>query len=91
MADLRTLLDSIRENPDDRTRWLALSWWLWANEREDEAVAVRVLWSVLRDQVTKGGKSLEDTLADLEQNAKVLGHVARKMEANTRSSPDSAN
>src|SRR4051812_25604470 len=85
MADLPALLDSIRENPGSQARWLALSWWLWAHEREDEAAVVRVFWPMLRDRMTQDGWSLEATLADLERNAKVLADVARQVEERARS------
>ena len=80
MAELPSLLDAIREKPGGQARWLALSWWLWTNEREDEAAVVRVFWPMLRDHMTRDGKSLDETLDDVARNAKVLGEVAREIE-----------
>jgi hypothetical protein len=81
MDELPILLDSVRGNPDDKSRWLALSWWLWTNGREDEAAVVRVFWPKLRDHMTQAGWSLEATLADVAGNAKELGDAAREIEA----------
>jgi len=87
MSDLPALLESIRECPGDRARWLALSGWLRDNGRDDEAVAVRVFWSALRDNVTESRVSLGDTLTDLARNARVLGQVARQVEGRASSPP----
>jgi hypothetical protein len=35
---------------------------------------------MLRDHMTRDGKSLDETLADVARNAKVLGEVAREIE-----------
>ena len=72
------LLDAIRENAGDESRWLALSRRLRDNGQEDEAVAVRVFWTNLRDNVREVG--LDETLADLTRNAAILGKLARHME-----------
>jgi uncharacterized protein (TIGR02996 family) len=59
---LVTILTAIRARPDDRDRWLALASWLWDNDRDDEAVAVRVFWPNLRDSVLVEGHSMHATL-----------------------------
>jgi hypothetical protein len=85
MPDLPTLLQSIRADPDDKPQWLALSWWLWAGGREDEAAVVRVFWPTLRDHMTQDGWSLEATVADVAENAKVLGDAAPEIERRDKS------
>jgi hypothetical protein len=81
-------LQSVRENPGDKAGWRALSFWLWANRREDEATVVRVLWATLRDRMTRDGWSLEATLADVAEHAKVLSAVAREVERREKEGPD---
>jgi uncharacterized protein (TIGR02996 family) len=78
MPDLPPLTAAIAQNPDDRGRWLALASWLADNRRDDEAVAVRTLWPVLRDNLAAA--SLESTLEDLARNARLLAGVAREVE-----------
>ena len=78
-----TLLARIRADPGDEPAWLALSRWLWDNGRDDEAVAVRVFWQTLRDNVAE--VELGETLADLTQNAVTLGKLARQIEERDRS------
>jgi hypothetical protein len=72
------LLDTIRANPDDGPRWLALAGWYWDNGRDDEAVAVRVFWPALRDDLER--VTLEATLADVARHAAILGKRAREIE-----------
>jgi hypothetical protein len=87
MPDLPALLDRLREQPDDASRWLALSRWLADNGRDDEAVAVRVFWPTFRDSVSDG-VSLEAALADLARHAQILGDVAREIEERRLRGPD---
>jgi len=74
---LISILDAIRECPDDEAPWLALTEWLWDNGRDDEAVTVRVFWPTLRDNLSC--TSLAATLADVARNAKLLAKAARKI------------
>lgn len=83
-SDLTALLGPLRANPEDEARWLALSRWFADNGRDDEAVAVRMFWPSLRDNVTEVG--LDETLADLEQNAATMGRLARHVEERDGSS-----
>jgi hypothetical protein len=78
--DLTVLLNAIRERPDDGHRWLALSVWLWDNDRDDEAAAVQEFWPTLRDNVIVSGVSLHATLRQMARHAKVLGRRARRFE-----------
>jgi hypothetical protein len=80
MRDLPLLLDAIQEQPDDGPRWLALAAWLGEERPDDEAIAVRVFWPTLRDNVVEFGVLLDKTLAGLTENAAVLGSVARQIE-----------
>ena len=57
-------------------RWLALSSWLWDNGRYDEAVAVRVFWPVIRDDLV-GGRTVEGAMEMVRQNAGRLARRAR--------------
>jgi uncharacterized protein (TIGR02996 family) len=85
VVNLPTILDAIREQPDDGPRWLALASWLSDNGREDEAAAVRVFWPALQDDLAR--RSLDDTLEDVARNAELLGQCARKVEGRTREAP----
>jgi uncharacterized protein (TIGR02996 family) len=85
VPELRALTDHIRESPDDRARWVALADWLQARGRADEAVAVRVLWRTLRDNLACA--SLEATLADVARNAGVLGAIAREKQRQADETP----
>jgi hypothetical protein len=87
MDDLPTLFASIREKPADESRWLALSRWLGDKGRDDEAVAVRVYWSAMRDTMTTG-VSLDAILADLARNARLLGEMARMIEERRLQEPE---
>jgi hypothetical protein len=78
MPDLPGALEALRADPADGSRWLALTPWL----GDDAAAAVRVFWPTLRDNVTKGGVSVDATLVDVARNARVLVDVARQVEAN---------
>ena len=78
MHDLPALLESLRTNPDDESRWLTFSLWMWDNGRGDEAAVVRVFWPSLRDNVADVG--LDEMLADLARNAATLGRLARQVE-----------
>ena len=71
---------AIRERPDGGARWLALAGWLWDNGRDDEAAPVRAFWPTLRDNVTEGGVSVEDTLRQLGRHAKILSRRAREVQ-----------
>jgi hypothetical protein len=88
MDGLPTLMQSVRENPGDKAGWLALSFWMWSDGREDEAAVLRVLWPTLRDHMAQDRWSLEATLADVAENAKVLARVARQIEARASEGPD---
>jgi hypothetical protein len=88
MPELPAILDAIRETPDDGPRWPALASWLWDNGRDDEAIAARVYWPVLRDEVLEGGVSVEDALADVERHAKILGAAGREVERRASEGPD---
>jgi hypothetical protein len=81
MPDLPTLLASVHENPDDGPRWLALAAWYAANGREDEAVAMRMFWPALRENVAAGDMTVDWVLADLTAHAATLAAVAREVEA----------
>ena len=72
------LLDAIRANPDDAGRWFDLASWSWDSGRDDEAVAVRVLWRMLWDNLAHA--SLEATLSEVKRNAKRFAILARKIE-----------
>jgi len=79
---LTIILDAIADAPDDPDRWFALASWLWDNGRAAaEAVAVRVLWPMLRDDLRFA------TLADVARNAKVLAAVARTVERQADDTP----
>jgi hypothetical protein len=82
VPDLPAVPDAIRERPDDGPRWLALAGWLLDNGRGDEAVAVRVYWPVLRDNLARA--SLESTLEDVARHARLLGRRARGAEARSQ-------
>jgi hypothetical protein len=86
MADLPTLTAAVAENPDDGAGWLALSEWFAANGRDDEAIALRVLWSTFRDNLAAA--SLESTLEDVARNARLLAGVAREVERRANVGPD---
>jgi hypothetical protein len=88
MGDLPAILDSIRESPDDQSRWLALSRWLSDNGRDDESVAVRLFWPTLRDSVTVEGKTVDETFAEVTRHATLLGKLARQVEENRRKPRD---
>lgn len=83
--ELEGILSAIRDDPDEETRWLSLARWLSDNGRDDEAVAVRVLWPTLRDNLASA--TLGDTLADMARNAKVLAAIARKVERKADATP----
>lgn len=78
--DLTGILDAIRVRPDDGDRWLNLASWLGDNGRYDEAVAVRVYWPTLRDNITECGVPLGLTLRQMARHAAVLGRQAREFE-----------
>jgi hypothetical protein len=78
MADLPSLLTAISANPDDGVHWRALAQWYSDNGQEDEAIAIRVFWPTLRDNLAFA--SLETTLADAVRNSKVLAELAREVE-----------
>lgn len=79
MSDLpASLLQAIAADPDDGEHWHALADWLRDHGRDDEAVAVRVLWPTLRDNLSCA--SLEVTLADVGRNGKVLADRARELQ-----------
>jgi hypothetical protein len=80
MNDLPAILDAIRADADVETHWLALSQWLGDNGRDDEAVAVRVFWAILRDNIVVCKVPLDETLDDLKANAAILGPGARHIE-----------
>jgi hypothetical protein len=80
MPDLAQLLDAIRAGPDAEAGWLALGSWLRDNGRDDEAAAVRVFWSALRDNLTDFCVSVEQTLRELGRHAARLGRRAREIE-----------
>ena len=82
---LITILDAIREDPDDADRWLALACWLHDNGKDDEATTVRVLWPTLRNNLEC--ESLAETLADVARNAKMLAALARKVERQADETP----
>ena len=88
MPVLHALIESIRADPGDMGRWLALSRWLGENGRQYEAAAVRVFWPSLRDNVLNAGVSLDETLADVARSAKLLGPVAREVEARRSAGPE---
>jgi len=69
----------IKADPNDGARWLAVAGWYTDNEREDEAVAVRVFWRALRDELATGW-SIEAVLDDLRRSASILGACAREIE-----------
>jgi hypothetical protein len=79
------LLDAIRADPDDGARWLDLASWLWVQGRDDEAIAVRVFWPTLRDNLAH--VSLEATLAGVARNAKRLGRFARETDRRENETP----
>jgi hypothetical protein len=79
---LVTILDAIREEPDDAERWHALSDWLMVHGQDDEAAAVRVLWLTVWGNLACA--SLAETLADLARNVNVLGKLAREVTTGTR-------
>lgn len=79
--DLPAILSAIRETPDDGSAWLAVASGLWDNGRDDVAVAVRVFWPALRDNVTVLGVSLHATLRQMGHHAAKLGRRAREIEA----------
>jgi hypothetical protein len=79
MSDLPALWDALRENPADESRWLALFRHLWAEGRDDEAVAVRVFWPTLQDNFASGA-SPGMTLGDLATFAGRSGRRAREIE-----------
>jgi hypothetical protein len=81
MPDPPTLLASIRANPDDGPRWLALAAWYAANGREDEAIAMRMFWPALRENVVTRGMTVDWVLADLAGHAGILATMARQVEA----------
>jgi hypothetical protein len=80
------LVDAIRVRPDDHGAWADLSDWLWIQGRDDKAVAVRVLWPTLLDNLSLA--TLEATLADVAQDAKLLGTVAREVEERAQGRAD---
>ena len=61
--------------------------WLMANGREDEAVAVRVFWPTLRQNLFTG-VSLDATLADVTRHASTLGEIARLIDARRWDRPE---
>src|SRR5206468_10472908 len=69
----------------DGAPWQALAQWYADNGREDEALAVRVFWPTLRDNLTFA--SLEATLADAVRNSKMLAELAREVERRAREEP----
>jgi uncharacterized protein (TIGR02996 family) len=73
------LLAAIRDDPDDGARWLALAEWFRDHRRDDEAAAVRVFWRTLRESLD-ARRSIDLVLADLRQNAGILGACAREIE-----------
>src|SRR5262245_4504671 len=75
---LISILNAIRESPDDEAHWLALTEWLYDNGRDDEAVAVRVPWPTLRENLAC--VSLAATLAGVARTAAVLAEAARAIE-----------
>jgi len=81
MPDLAYLLEMVRENPGDESRWLDLSRWLAGNGQHDEAAAVRVFWPSLRDAVMDAGVPLDEALAGVSRNAGVMGERARQFES----------
>jgi hypothetical protein len=83
--NLAEILNSVRERPDDGRRWFDLASWLWDNGRDDEAVAVRVLWPTLRDNLAH--VSLEATLAEVVRNAKRFAKLARNIEGRVDDTP----
>jgi hypothetical protein len=78
--DVAVILNAIRERPDDYHRRPALASWLWDNDRDDEAVAIRVIWPDLRDNVLVEGNSVYATLRYVARHARVLGQKARQLE-----------
>jgi hypothetical protein len=82
MPDLPAILDALREKPADGPRWLVLAGWVFDNGRDDEAVAVRVYWPVLRDNLARA--SLESTLADVARHSRLLGQREREVEGRGR-------
>ena len=78
MPDWLTQIDAIAARPDDGPRWLALSSWLWDNDRDDESDAVRVFWPVLRDNV-QAGVAVTEALYQLERQAAALGLYAQHL------------
>jgi hypothetical protein len=72
------LLDAIRTDSANAGRWLALAAWLSVQSRDDEAIAVRVLWPTLRENLS--GSTLEAILADVAAHANVFANVAREVE-----------
>jgi hypothetical protein len=82
----QAILDSIRRNPDDAARWLALAGWLFDNGRDDEAVAVRVFYPVLVENLERGA-TVEDTLAIVRRNAGRLARRARLLDERAISQP----
>jgi uncharacterized protein (TIGR02996 family) len=79
MPDLPDLLDAIQADPNSEGRWLALSWWLSDNGRDDEAAAVRVFWPTLRDTVA-AGTTVRETMRRVAGNAAKLSRRARRIE-----------
>jgi hypothetical protein len=85
MPDLPALLCAIAANPDDGRCWRGLARWYSDNGQENEAVAVRVLWPTLRDNLACA--TLEATLGDMARNANLLAEVAREVERRAREEP----
>jgi hypothetical protein len=88
MLDLPAVLAAIRDRPEDEARWLALSQWLWDEGRDDESVAVRLVWPTLRDSVTEEGKTVDETFAEVTRHATLLGKLARQVEERRQEPPD---
>jgi uncharacterized protein (TIGR02996 family) len=82
MHDFPTLTGAIAQDPDDRARWLAMAAWFAAHGRDDEAIAVRVLWPTFRDSLAY--LPLSAILRSLAESAAVFGSIARQLESDSQ-------
>jgi len=85
VPDLAAITAAITDHPNDPARWSALAAWYAGRGRVDGADAVRVLWPNMRDCLTAA--TLDATLDELAGSARLLGDIARQIEAG-REEPD---